>query len=248
MTRHFQRKPLVNLERNLVLDLQLDNPCEGSLSKTAHLVYDVAISGNRGAAISGNNGGSKRKVMKPVFDAAISGYSGRKQLFSPQVALSSSVHVHSNSGNSTKSSFGVQQCRAAKPQSGSPVKESRRAYQSLPLPKSPAGFVLDDYGKVLMASSKRIATLGCGWIMKDDTHYMIYTPSDSVLFVAVKAPLTGVKSVVFNHLFSVGTVHAGPTSLAAFEEQIFWLSSEMKALKLGLDFEEDLRNHKKLRN
>ncbi|KAJ4954090.1 hypothetical protein NE237_030922 [Protea cynaroides] len=32
-------------------------------------------------------------------------------------------------------------------------------YQPLPLPKPPAGFVLDDHGKVLMASSKRIATI-----------------------------------------------------------------------------------------
>ncbi|XP_043690066.1 uncharacterized protein LOC122640864 [Telopea speciosissima] len=34
-----------------------------------------------------------------------------------------------------------------------------QSYQPLPLPKPPAGFVLDDHGKVLMASSKRIATI-----------------------------------------------------------------------------------------
>lgn len=32
-------------------------------------------------------------------------------------------------------------------------------YQQLPLPKPPAGFVLDDQGRVLMASNKRIATI-----------------------------------------------------------------------------------------
>lgn len=32
-------------------------------------------------------------------------------------------------------------------------------YQPLPLPKPPAGFVLDEQGRVLMASNKRIATI-----------------------------------------------------------------------------------------
>lgn len=34
-----------------------------------------------------------------------------------------------------------------------------QSYQPLPLPKPPAGFVLDNQGRVLMASSKRIATI-----------------------------------------------------------------------------------------
>lgn len=32
-------------------------------------------------------------------------------------------------------------------------------YYATPLPKPPAGFVVDDHGKVLMASNKRIATI-----------------------------------------------------------------------------------------
>lgn len=36
---------------------------------------------------------------------------------------------------------------------------SSSGYHPTPLPKPPAGFVLDDQGKVLMASNKRIATL-----------------------------------------------------------------------------------------
>jgi hypothetical protein len=32
-------------------------------------------------------------------------------------------------------------------------------YHPTPLPKPPAGFVVDDHGKVLMASSKRIASI-----------------------------------------------------------------------------------------
>lgn len=36
---------------------------------------------------------------------------------------------------------------------------SHQSYQPLPLPKPPAGFVLDDHGRVLMASTKRIATI-----------------------------------------------------------------------------------------
>uniref|UniRef100_A0A7N0TBX7 Uncharacterized protein n=1 Tax=Kalanchoe fedtschenkoi TaxID=63787 RepID=A0A7N0TBX7_KALFE len=34
-----------------------------------------------------------------------------------------------------------------------------QSYQPLPLPKPPAGFVLDNHGRVVMASSKRIATI-----------------------------------------------------------------------------------------
>ncbi|KAK9293044.1 hypothetical protein L1049_021028 [Liquidambar formosana] len=37
--------------------------------------------------------------------------------------------------------------------------EHSQSYQPLPLPKPPAGFVLDNQGRVLMASSKRIATI-----------------------------------------------------------------------------------------
>lgn len=32
-------------------------------------------------------------------------------------------------------------------------------YHPTPLPKPPAGFVVDDHGKVLMASSKRVASI-----------------------------------------------------------------------------------------
>lgn len=32
-------------------------------------------------------------------------------------------------------------------------------YQPLPLPKPPAGFILDDQGRVVMVSPKRIATI-----------------------------------------------------------------------------------------
>ncbi|GMN28321.1 hypothetical protein TIFTF001_001994 [Ficus carica] len=42
----------------------------------------------------------------------------------------------------------------------SPSSESRSlGYYSTPLPKPPAGFVVDDHGRVLMASDKRIATI-----------------------------------------------------------------------------------------
>ncbi|KZV52353.1 hypothetical protein F511_22556 [Dorcoceras hygrometricum] len=37
--------------------------------------------------------------------------------------------------------------------------QSQSGYGSLPLPKPPAGFVLDDHGRVLMASNKRIVTI-----------------------------------------------------------------------------------------
>ncbi|KAL8508626.1 hypothetical protein ACS0TY_019031 [Phlomoides rotata] len=41
----------------------------------------------------------------------------------------------------------------------SPSESDESLYSALPLPKPPAGFVLDDQGKVLMASNKRIATI-----------------------------------------------------------------------------------------
>ncbi|KAL2504696.1 hypothetical protein Adt_20317 [Abeliophyllum distichum] len=41
----------------------------------------------------------------------------------------------------------------------SPSPSEELPYQPLPLPKPPAGFVLDDQGRVLMASNKRIATI-----------------------------------------------------------------------------------------
>lgn len=37
--------------------------------------------------------------------------------------------------------------------------ENSQVYQPLPLPKPPAGFVVDDQGRVLMVSNKRIATI-----------------------------------------------------------------------------------------
>lgn len=37
--------------------------------------------------------------------------------------------------------------------------QSSERYHPLPLPKPPAGFVLDEQGRVLMASNKRIATI-----------------------------------------------------------------------------------------
>lgn len=37
--------------------------------------------------------------------------------------------------------------------------QSSETYHPLPLPKPPAGFVLDEQGRVLMASNKRIATI-----------------------------------------------------------------------------------------
>lgn len=37
--------------------------------------------------------------------------------------------------------------------------ESQNNYQALPLPKPPAGFVVDEQGRVLLASNKRIATI-----------------------------------------------------------------------------------------
>ncbi|XP_042493984.1 uncharacterized protein LOC122073457 [Macadamia integrifolia] len=114
--------------------------------------------------------------------------------FSPFTSLRTSISIcGSDSSNSTKTSFGVEQCRAVKKQSGSSVKKRQRtppkkkggapttvvgedeanvvdddaadlgplsqSYHPLPLPKPPAGFVLDDHGKVLMASTKRIATI-----------------------------------------------------------------------------------------
>ncbi|KAG8383904.1 hypothetical protein BUALT_Bualt04G0062600 [Buddleja alternifolia] len=42
---------------------------------------------------------------------------------------------------------------------GVEVLESPSQYAALPLPKPPAGFVLDEQGRVLMASNKRIATI-----------------------------------------------------------------------------------------
>ncbi|KAA8531136.1 hypothetical protein F0562_005845 [Nyssa sinensis] len=39
------------------------------------------------------------------------------------------------------------------------IMRSSQSYQPLPLPKPPAGFVVDDQGRVLMASNKRIATI-----------------------------------------------------------------------------------------
>ncbi|XP_042480171.1 uncharacterized protein LOC122061049 isoform X2 [Macadamia integrifolia] len=113
-----------------------------------------------------------------------------KESFLPFTSLSISISIcGSSSCNSTKNSFGITRCGAAKQQSGSSVKKRQRAppkkkgsapktvdvdagdgdsadsdalsqpYQQLPLPKPPAGFVLDDHGNVLMASSKRIATI-----------------------------------------------------------------------------------------
>ncbi|KAK6125557.1 hypothetical protein DH2020_040698 [Rehmannia glutinosa] len=41
----------------------------------------------------------------------------------------------------------------------SPSQSAHSPYSALPLPKPPAGFVLDEQGKVLMASNKRIATI-----------------------------------------------------------------------------------------
>lgn len=41
----------------------------------------------------------------------------------------------------------------------SPSQSDESPYSALPLPKPPAGFVLDDEGRVLMASNKRIATI-----------------------------------------------------------------------------------------
>ncbi|XP_072966120.1 uncharacterized protein [Typha angustifolia] len=40
-----------------------------------------------------------------------------------------------------------------------PASQSRQSHPSSPLPKPPAGFVLDPHGRVLAASSKRIATI-----------------------------------------------------------------------------------------
>lgn len=43
---------------------------------------------------------------------------------------------------------------------GYSVSESKPVpYQPLPLPKPPAGFILDDHGRVVMVSQKRIATI-----------------------------------------------------------------------------------------
>ncbi|XP_060185000.1 uncharacterized protein LOC132614548 [Lycium barbarum] len=39
------------------------------------------------------------------------------------------------------------------------IQQSSESYHPLPLPKPPAGFVLDDQGRVLIASNKRIATI-----------------------------------------------------------------------------------------
>ncbi|KAL7101935.1 hypothetical protein ACP275_08G087300 [Erythranthe tilingii] len=44
-------------------------------------------------------------------------------------------------------------------ESPSPSQSGHSPYAALPLPKPPAGFVLDGQGKVLMASNKRIATI-----------------------------------------------------------------------------------------
>lgn len=41
----------------------------------------------------------------------------------------------------------------------SPSESAQSSYPALPLPKPPAGFVLDEQGRVLMASNKRIATI-----------------------------------------------------------------------------------------
>ncbi|XP_043719735.1 uncharacterized protein LOC122667517 isoform X2 [Telopea speciosissima] len=111
-----------------------------------------------------------------------------KQSFPTFTSLSISI-CGSSSCSSTNNSFRVTRCGAAKQQNGSSVKKRQRAppkkkssapktvdvdtgdgdsadsgalsqpYQLLPLPKPPAGFVLDDNGKVLMASSKRIASI-----------------------------------------------------------------------------------------
>ncbi|RWW22559.1 hypothetical protein BHE74_00011655 [Ensete ventricosum] len=84
-----------------------------------------------------------------------------------------------------------------------PGPQNRQSHSS-PLPKPPAGFVLDDHGRVLLASSKRIVTIvhdgesieglptegvkiTCfNLVILDGTNYMIYTPSDPLLFVAVR--------------------------------------------------------------
>lgn len=41
----------------------------------------------------------------------------------------------------------------------SPSQSAQSPYSALPLPKPPAGFVLDEQGRVVMASNKRIATI-----------------------------------------------------------------------------------------
>ncbi|CAK9139379.1 unnamed protein product [Ilex paraguariensis] len=44
-------------------------------------------------------------------------------------------------------------------QSSKSISRASQSYQPLPLPKPPAGFVVDEQGRVLMASHKRIVTI-----------------------------------------------------------------------------------------
>ncbi|CAI9777541.1 unnamed protein product [Fraxinus pennsylvanica] len=69
----------------------------------------------------------------------------------------------SNSKSSGKSiiddDFEIEKSGVELLQSPSPSSSEELPYETLPLPKPPAGFVLDDQGRVLVASNKRIATI-----------------------------------------------------------------------------------------
>eukprot|EP00262_Sarcandra_glabra_P006720 TRINITY_DN19210_c0_g1_i1.p1 TRINITY_DN19210_c0_g1~~TRINITY_DN19210_c0_g1_i1.p1 ORF type:complete len:303 (-),score=47.29 TRINITY_DN19210_c0_g1_i1:224-1132(-) len=83
------------------------------------------------------------------------------------------VSLNTNTNTNMKKKSPLSTCRATAKQSGGSVKKrnakKKRAsndsdvdqdeYTPSPLPKPPAGFLLDAHGRVLMASSKRIATI-----------------------------------------------------------------------------------------
>lgn len=47
-------------------------------------------------------------------------------------------------------------------------------YYATPMPKPPAGFVVDDHGKVLMASNKRITTIVSSFSMLKFLRFLVF--------------------------------------------------------------------------
>lgn len=67
--------------------------------------------------------------------------------------------------------------------SGGGVSNSRSlGFHPTPLPNPPAGFVVDDHGKVLMASSKRIASIVSSF-------FALFSISPSSLLIFINSSL-----------------------------------------------------------
>ncbi|KAI3451624.1 hypothetical protein Pfo_008289 [Paulownia fortunei] len=64
-----------------------------------------------------------------------------------------------NSKRLTEDDFEIEKSGSGVEVLESPSQSAQSPYTALPLPKPPAGFVLDEQGRVLMASNKRIATI-----------------------------------------------------------------------------------------